>query len=629
MLIDQESLASWFNKIVEQAYDIIQDNHRLVGTSFDERLSEMEGITRPLWGVAFLHKAGYGLDINYHDINKKIIAGMDTESLDYWGDMKNYGHQATEMTPIALYLYYCRDISWDVFSDIEKEKIIKWISEINNCDISQNNWLFFRILTNTCLYKMGIGIHPEISCKKDFETIEKMYLGNGWYSDGISEQMDYYIAFAMQYYSLLYIMLIDDPNSHICIRYKERAELFSESYIHFFSSGGSEIPFGRSLIYRFAHVSFWCIAMAMKIKMRFSIGEVKGIIFRNLRWWSDQSVYQMEGLPLGYVYPNSILTEAYNGVSSSYWCLKSAVVLLSNKEFWNTSEAAFPKIDTLYPIPEARMLLTHDKNDYSHSILYMNGQSSANNILNCAAKYGKFAYSNIFGFSVARTNYGMKACASDNMLAVVLENNVYVRHRVEQHKQCDGYLYSRWSPMKGIIVDSYIVPNNPWHIRIHQVKSKHICELYDCGFSIDSEGCIEKHDDMIDILSTKQLQSCARLLFGKGKCLSVENDPNTNIIFPRTKMPCIRFRCSPGYFTIIDYFAAGFTDENIDFLCNIEVGLKTVTIRLDDNEIKVKCKKIIAHNNEKLYQIRYLIKKLRRIPQKVLELLIQKVRRYY
>lgn len=48
---------------------------------------------------------------------------------------------------------------------------------------------------------------PRISCVREFEKIEQMYVGNGWYSDGLTRQRDYYVAFAIHYYSLIYARL--------------------------------------------------------------------------------------------------------------------------------------------------------------------------------------------------------------------------------------------------------------------------------------------------------------------------------------------------------------------------------------------------------------------------------------
>jgi len=71
---------------------------------------------------------------------------------------------------------------------------------------------------------------------------------------------------------------------------------------------GRAIPFGRSVGYRFAMVSFWgALAYAdVELPAPLTWGMVKGIVMRHLRWWQTQpDIWSPSGtLTIGYSYPN-------------------------------------------------------------------------------------------------------------------------------------------------------------------------------------------------------------------------------------------------------------------------------------------------------------------------------------
>jgi hypothetical protein len=81
------------------------------------------------------------------------------------------------------------------------------------------------------------------------------------------------------------------------------------------SSPGRSIPFGRSLIYRFAAVAYWSAMAAADVELPAGLtwGMVKGIVLRNLRYWQTQpKIWSSSGtLTIGYSYPNLYVSHAY------------------------------------------------------------------------------------------------------------------------------------------------------------------------------------------------------------------------------------------------------------------------------------------------------------------------------
>ena len=72
--------------------------------------------------------------------------------------------------------------------------------------------------------------------KADLDQLESFYLGEGWYSDGRSEQRDYYVAFAMHYYGLIYSTLAQEQDAERCQRFRRRAARFAQDFIMWFRS---------------------------------------------------------------------------------------------------------------------------------------------------------------------------------------------------------------------------------------------------------------------------------------------------------------------------------------------------------------------------------------------------------
>ena len=87
---------------------------------------------------------------------------------------------------------------------VKTNKIYKnWFFQINEVQVPHNNWQFFIILVNRFLQLLDLEYSKE-KYDQAFSIIEDMYLGDGWYSDGKTQQRDYYIPFAFHYYALLY-----------------------------------------------------------------------------------------------------------------------------------------------------------------------------------------------------------------------------------------------------------------------------------------------------------------------------------------------------------------------------------------------------------------------------------------
>jgi hypothetical protein len=143
-------------------------------------------------------------------------------------------------------------------------------------------------------------------------------------------------------------------------------------------------------------------------------------LLRHLRWWSDKDdLFNVDGtLTIGFTYPSMYMSEDYNSPQSPYWALKSfiAVALPEDHLFWTTREKPLPPIEgpAAKSVHPPMHIVCNTKN---HHFLLSTGQYCPWPLKATEAKYGKFAYSSHFGFSVP-TGTLIQQIAPDSTLAV-------------------------------------------------------------------------------------------------------------------------------------------------------------------------------------------------------------------
>ena len=400
--------------------------------AYSDRVMGLETFARPLWGIVPLLAGGGSscLEAFYID---GIRHGSDPAHPEYWGTGSWCDQMFVEMAALALGLLLRPQLVWEPLSPAEKTNFNNWLLQINQYPLPQNNWQFFKVLVNIGLKKVG-GTYSQKEIDGTLDFLDTTYLGDGWYSDGVSSQRDYYVAFAMHFYSLIYAVAMKEEAPRRAGTYIARSKQFAEDFIYFFNADGKALPFGRSLTYRFAQCAFFS-ALAFAGEYVHSWGVTKGIIGRHMRWWFQHPILDCEGkLTLGYTYPNLIMCEGYNAPGSPYWAMKSFLVLALGEEhpFWQAEEEPLPQLDARKRLPHAYMLV--DRRDPCDVTAYTAGQYADWEPAHADAKYGKFAYSSYFGFSVPKGSRTLSQCAPDSMLAFVRDDMVFTRKKAAGRK---------------------------------------------------------------------------------------------------------------------------------------------------------------------------------------------------
>ncbi|THG98075.1 hypothetical protein EW026_g4049 [Hermanssonia centrifuga] len=468
------------------------------GTHFDETAAHLEGFSRPIWGLASL-LAGGG---NYQGTDRWVRGfsnGTNPDHEEFWGDMRNKDQRMVECSAIGFTLAVAKEHLWDPLDDAGKKHLETWLGGMNDKEMPNTNWLWFRVFSNLGLSKVGSSKFDAKRMKADLDHLDTFYIGDGWSRDGPEGivQLDYYSSsFAIQYAQLVYSKLAQAEDPDRCEEFKNRARLFAQDFVHYFDPEGRAIPFGRSLTYRFAMASFWgAVAFAdLELPAPLTWGVVKGLLLRNIRYWTKQpGAYNADGtLTIGYVYPNQSMTENYNSPGSPYWCCKSFIPLSLplTHPFWASPEEPYPS-SLLNTVKVLHKPLHITSNLSGHTFLLSSGQQCSYPVKNSAAKYGKFAYSSAFGYSVAVGNLTLEEVGADNALALSDDGGETWKCRRETKEarfEENKWLRSMWYPWKDVEVETWLVPPTPeaplWHLRVHRLRTGRDLLSAEGGFAI-------------------------------------------------------------------------------------------------------------------------------------------------
>ncbi|ETP73126.1 hypothetical protein UYO_0805 [Lachnospiraceae bacterium JC7] len=571
-------------------------------THYELSSQEMEAFARPLWGLVPLVA---GLSANEKKWIKEAIAasgkttliiedhlsitaeliriyqdgitaGTDPGSPDYWGLCHDFDQKFCEMPAIGFAMLYAPEFFFDNLSDPAKKNLSDWLNECNRHDLCACNWQFFQIITNLALKVRGLPYSKE-NMENGLRMIDDYYAEGGWYNDGNGGDKDYYNPFVMLSFGLIYRDFMKDEDPERSRRFLERALEFGKDYAHFFDDNGSCFPYGRSMTYRFAQSAFWSTCLMTGV---YPIPEsrILKLISTNLSRWLSCPIFDNAGiLTIGYGYGNLQMSESYNAPGSPYWALQAFfyLTLPYDDKLWEITDRISPdpgstetihlqneqaEVSECIFLSHVPMLLQRSvQNGHCDQVTALvPGKTSHEGHSHNIEKYSKFAYSSKFGFSIARSNASLEENAPDSTLAFVIDGFVYTKNRTEEGYMIDeDHIEMHWSPVRGIDVITILRPTEQGHIREHTVNVSEALykdveiKAYDCGFAIPEQPAFAKTDseshasDSIPD-SVSDFTCTVHSLAGDGRDEVLIPEPNTNLIYPKTRIPMSVYRIKPG-----------------------------------------------------------------------------------
>lgn len=518
------------------------------GVFFSDAAEELEGFARPLWGIVPLVMGG-GRFEHWERYRTGLANGTDPGHPEFWG-CAECDQRQVEMAAIGFALAFVPEQIWEPLTAQTRENVVRWLDRINRFSPHANNWQFFRVLVNLGLARVGYGF-DEVAQRESLEMLESHYLGDGWYQDGLTGHTDYYIPWAYHTYGLIYAKARHHV-PEIAAAYRQRARRFAEDFQHWFDPRGAAVPFGRSLTYRFAQACFWG-ALVFADEEALPWGRIKGLYLRHLREWARHPISDRDGvLSIGYGYQNLLMSEPYNSSGSPYWAMKFFLALAAPPDhpFWRAEEEPLEPASDLSVQRHPGMIFSRTA---SQAVALSAGQTELL-FPNGVAKYGKFAYSSLFGFSVGvHESTPLHGC-HDSMLALREDTGPWRVRGASLERRIEGeLLYARWHPWPDVRVETVLTGRAPWHLRVHRVRTDRRLWSAESGFALPwaghepgGEGIERRVAAGAVLVRSPHGESGIRDLAGTREAASQPALPNTNLIARRTVIPLLRGEHAPG-----------------------------------------------------------------------------------
>ncbi|WP_435101486.1 DUF2264 domain-containing protein [Halarchaeum sp. P4] len=548
-----------FERAVDQLYEPLTEHFspgnarvRPVATDafFPSVDAELEGFSRPLWGVTPRSVGGETAFADWERFRDGLRNGTDPDHEEYWGEPDDHSQKLVEMAGIGFALALAPEKVWEPLSAETQARVADWLTSINDATVPDCNWLFFRVVTNLGLRAVDAP-HDWAATQDALDRLETFHQGDGWYTDGPADEpapIDYYLPWAMQFYGVLYAELAGEADPARAARFRERAESFAEHYVHWFDAEGRAIPYGRSHTYRFAQAAFWGV-LAYADLDPLPWGTIRGLWARNVRWWLDQPIFTDGGLlSVGYRYPTLKASEEYNSPNSPYWGMKAflPLALPDDHPFWTAEEAPLPDLPDYTTQADPGKVLCRDAD-------HLFALSRPADSVHSRENYAKFAYSARFGFSVASRAPGPGHAGHDSALALSLDGEQY---RIPSGNEVTGTvdgttITSRWEPWDGVSLTTWLAPALPWHVRVHRLETDRRVYSEEGGFALDrsvgrDESATHRTEDGVARARYPAGVSEITALEAERDPVVVAEDPNTNLYHPRTVVPTLRGDHGPG-----------------------------------------------------------------------------------
>nr|WP_234936231.1 DUF2264 domain-containing protein [Agrobacterium rubi] len=517
------------------------------GAIFDYPAAELEGFARPLWGIVPLAAGGY--DFPHWDLYRRGLAnGTNPDHAEYWGDVSDRNQRLVELAAIGFALAMVPEHIWEPLSEADKEIVAAYLLAAREREFVDNNWKFFRVLIDLGLERVGVAFDTS-KTHAYLDELEAFDIGDGWYRDGPVRRVDHYVPFAMHFYGLIYTVLAKGDDARKA-RLLQRSKRFASDIRHWFGPDGASLAFGRSQTYRFAAGGFWGgLAFADLEALPWS--QVKGYYMRHIRWWAKLPICDRDGvLSIGYGYPNLLMGESYNSPCSPYWALKFflPLALPGDHAFWAAEEAEPETFAEPVPLPKPGMVAFHTPGN----VVVLSSGQQHDKMRGAQEKYSKFVYSTRYAFNIEADDRHFAAASFDGMLGLS-DDGVHFRTRetMEEALIAGDYLYSRWRPWRDVVVETWLVPHNPWYIRVHRIITPHALDTSEGGFAIEradfNRDTSETGNGRGVCFGQQDISAIVDLSPGKVRDgIAHQAIANTNLIHARTLVPQLRGTIAAG-----------------------------------------------------------------------------------
>ncbi|MEU4271387.1 DUF2264 domain-containing protein [Streptomyces sp. NPDC026092] len=386
---------------------------------------------------------------------------------DSWPLLTDVRQAVVESASVALGLRLTRPWLWDTLDDRTRQHVVDWLRPALDPSPVDNNWWLFGLTVAGFLQDAGIETDRAArTIERSLDRIEPWYRGDGWYSDGDNRAFDHYNGWALHFYPVLHAHLAGDRD--LLARYGPRLRAHLADHVHLFDATGAPLPYGRSLIYRFAAAAApWLGALTGHTPL--TPGATRRLASGAVRYFLDRGACDERGLlTLGWHGPYPPVVQDYSGPASPYWAAKGFLGLLlpADHPAWTDPEEPLPaeRADTVRAVAPAALLLQTTAAD---GLVRLHNHGSGNQAAGASTAeddpgYARFAYS-------TRTGPTAAPDTADNHFALVVDGRVTRRGPATPLGTGPDWAASLHTPLPGIRVLSATLAHGRAEVRAHLV----------------------------------------------------------------------------------------------------------------------------------------------------------------
>jgi hypothetical protein len=185
------------------------------------------------------------------------------------------------------------------------------------------------------------------------------------------------------------------------------------------------------------------------------------------------------------------------------------------------------------------------------NVVVLSSGQQHDKMLGANEKYSKFVYSTRYAFNIEADDRNFSAASFDGMIGLS-DDGVHFRMRetLEEALITGDLLYSRWRPWNDVTIETWLLPENPWHIRLHRIATPRALSTIEGGFAIERADFNADRSDVSDGRAVWYGQTDVSAIVDlspnprAGHAMSPI--PNTNLIHAKTLLPQLRGEIGPG-----------------------------------------------------------------------------------
>lgn len=255
--------------------------------------------------------------------------GTDQAHPERWPRIDERRQAVVEAASVAVALSETRQWLWDRLDQATRERTVNWLAGIVGTRGYRNNWIWFQNIVEEFLASVG-GPWEQADLDHNEELQERLYVGDGWYSDGHGrdgrrQSFDWYAGWAWHFYPVLHARIQGRPLPQ---RHADRLHAYLGQAQHLVGATGAPLLQGRSATYRLGMLApFWAGALADATPL--APGQTRALTGAVAEHFLAAGSVDEQGLlPVGWHGRYDRIRQLYTGAASPYWASKGFLGLL-------------------------------------------------------------------------------------------------------------------------------------------------------------------------------------------------------------------------------------------------------------------------------------------------------------